>query len=199
MAEVIVLRPGFVVEKHVGAEVLVRVGCTISLIRAAENILVDSGGPSESALLVAALAEQSLRPQQIHYVVYTHGHIDHVGNSNLFPGATFISGGDRSVGDRYARLDYSTGPIRLTDDVSIMPTPGHTSEDISVLVTTPCGLVAIVGDLFEHADDSDDGSWTVSSSNPEVQRASREHILSIADRIVPGHGGMFSVNHDNAR
>jgi glyoxylase-like metal-dependent hydrolase (beta-lactamase superfamily II) len=198
MTEVIILRPGFVQQEHVGTEVMVRAGCTISLIRAQENILVDSGGPSESALLVALLAAQSLHPQQIQYVIYTHGHIDHVGNSNLFPQATFIAGRDRAIGDRYAQLDYSTGPLRLADDVYIIPTPGHTSEDISVLVTTATGLVAIVGDVFEHAGDNHHESWTVSSWNQEVQRASRERILSIADRIVPGHGGMFSVNRGNA-
>jgi metal-dependent hydrolase (beta-lactamase superfamily II) len=143
MAEVIILRPGFVLEEHVGTEVMVHAGCTISLIRAQENILVDSGGPSESALLLALLAAQSLRPQQIQYVIYTHGHIDHVGNSNLFPQATFIAGRDRAIGDRYAQLDYSTGPLRLADDVHIIPAPGHTSEDISVLVTTATGLVAM--------------------------------------------------------
>jgi glyoxylase-like metal-dependent hydrolase (beta-lactamase superfamily II) len=144
---------------------------------------------------VAVLAAQSLHPQQIQYVIYTHGHIDHVGNSNLFPQATFIAGRDRAIGDRYAQLDYSTGPLRLADDVHIIPTPGHTPEDISVLVTTATGLVAIVGDVFEHASDNHNHeSWTVSSWNQEVQHASRERILSIADRIVPRHGGMFSVN-----
>jgi glyoxylase-like metal-dependent hydrolase (beta-lactamase superfamily II) len=198
VAEVIVLRAGYAVEERSGGVVRQRAGCTISLIRGDEVILVDTGGPSESATLVALLAGQRLRPEDMQHVIFTHGHIDHVGNGNLFPQATFISGRDRAVGDFYDRLDFSAGPIRLTEDVHIMPTPGHTPEDISVLVTTDAGLVAIVGDLFEHANDARDNSWLASSSNPEQQRASREHILSIARRIVPGHGDIFSLRWHGA-
>ena len=193
MAEVIVLRAGYATEERSGSVVRQRAGCTISLIRGQTYILVDTGGPSESATLLASLARQALRPEDIQYVISTHGHIDHVGNGNLFPHAIFVSSRDRAVGDAYDRLDFSAGPIQLTEDVHIMPTPGHTSEDISVLVTTANGLVAIVGDLFEHADDARDESWLASSSNPEQQRASREHINSIARWIVPGHGAMFRV------
>lgn len=124
----------------------------------------------------------------------THGHVDHVSNNNLFPQATFFAGRDRSTGDQHSRIDYADGPIGLAAEIRLIPTPGHTSEDISVLVNTEVGVVAIVGDLFEYADDTSDETWALSTSNAEAQRASRASILAIADVIVPGHGAMFRVN-----
>jgi glyoxylase-like metal-dependent hydrolase (beta-lactamase superfamily II) len=81
--------------------------------------------------------------------------------------------------------------VTIADGVQIIATPGHTSEDISVLVTTERGVVAIVGDLFENADDDRDESWVRFSRDPRRQRTHRAEILSIADLIVPGHGDMF--------
>jgi glyoxylase-like metal-dependent hydrolase (beta-lactamase superfamily II) len=79
--------------------------------------------------------------------------------------------------------------------IRIIPTPGHTATDVSVLVDTESlGLVAVTGDLFEREEDLTDPSlWRDlgGSENPELQQANREKILAIADYIVPGHGPMF--------
>jgi glyoxylase-like metal-dependent hydrolase (beta-lactamase superfamily II) len=74
-----------------------------------------------------------------------------------------------------------------------MATPGHTSEDLSVLVSTSDGVVAIVGDLFENADDQVGDAWTRFSRDPLEQRRHRAAILSRADFIVPGHGDRFAT------
>ena len=67
-------------------------------------------------------------------------------------------GQDRSVGDRFNALDLSSGARGLAAGVRVQATPGHTSEDISVLVETPRGIVAVVGDLFESRTDATDES-----------------------------------------
>lgn len=76
--------------------------------------------------------------------------------------------------------------------VSIIPTPGHTGRDVSVLVKgTVVGQVLVAGDLFECC--ADDDSWRELSENPEVQDESRQTALRTADVIVPGHGAPFRV------
>jgi glyoxylase-like metal-dependent hydrolase (beta-lactamase superfamily II) len=186
--EVVVLRPGFA---YVDSSGTPRAGATVSLVRVDTRIVVDTGGPAERSLVVELLAHHNLTPEQIDYVVCTHGHIDHVGNNNLFPRATFFSGQDRSVGDAFSVLDFSRGPIAITSGVQLVATPGHTSEDISILVHTARGVVAIVGDLFEHAADSVGETWVAVSRDPQQQRRRRAEILSVADYIVPGHGDIF--------
>jgi glyoxylase-like metal-dependent hydrolase (beta-lactamase superfamily II) len=191
-AEVVVLRPGYA---RVESDGSVRAGGTVSLVVSGEvRIIVDTGGPHEGHLIVEALARHGLRPEQINNVVCTHGHIDHVGNNSLFAGATFFMGEDRSVGDRFETLDLSEGPLTLADGVQIVATPGHTSEDISLLVTTEHDVVAIVGDLFENGEDRDGEGWIRFSRDPPRQRRHRAEILSVADFIVPGHGDVFSTS-----
>src|SRR3954454_931744 len=99
MPEVVVLRAGY---SRPDADVSSRAGCSISLVRGGSGpMLVDTGGPSERELLLWALSDSGLPPDEVVSVVCTHGHIDHVGNANLFADATFFSGQDRAVGDRF--------------------------------------------------------------------------------------------------
>lgn len=76
--------------------------------------------------------------------------------------------------------------------VSIVPTPGHTGQDISVQVKgTSAGTVLIAGDLFECC--SDENSWRDLSMNAAVHEVSRQEALRTADVIIPGHGLPFRV------
>ncbi|KAF1653134.1 Metallo-beta-lactamase domain-containing protein 1, partial [Eudyptes chrysocome] len=60
---------------------------SISLIRGGPvTVLVDTGGPWDRERLLELLAGQGLSPEAVTHVVCTHGHSDHVGNVNLFPG-----------------------------------------------------------------------------------------------------------------
>lgn len=82
--------------------------------------------------------------------------------------------------------------IFVIHQVSIIPTPGHTGRDVSVLVKgTVVGEVLVAGDLFECCADED--SWRELSENPELQEMSRRTALRTADVIIPGHGAPFRV------
>jgi glyoxylase-like metal-dependent hydrolase (beta-lactamase superfamily II) len=60
-------------------------GATSVLLRNGRyNIVVDTGMPHEAHLLVEALAARNLRPEDIHFVINTHFHIDHVLNNSIF-------------------------------------------------------------------------------------------------------------------
>ncbi|XP_071398814.1 metallo-beta-lactamase domain-containing protein 1 [Centroberyx affinis] len=166
---------------------------TISLITGPRTILVDTGGPWDRDFLPTTLKERGLGPGDVSLVVGTHGHSDHIGNLGLFPTAMIVVGCDISEGDRYLPNQLAEGQAyRIDEHVSIVPSPGHTGQDVSVQVRgTSLGTVLVAGDLFECC--SDEESWRALSMSPAVQEVSRQEALRTADVIIPGHGLPFRV------
>lgn len=85
----------------------------------------------------------------------------------------------------------------INQNIKVIPTPGHTLQDVSVIFKDKNNLVyAIVGDLFENENDLlNELIWiNAGSDNIELQRHNRLKIMDIADYIIPGHGAMFPVN-----
>ncbi|XP_026007340.1 metallo-beta-lactamase domain-containing protein 1 [Astatotilapia calliptera] len=185
-----VLKPGYCCPETDGN---FRADGTITLITGLKNILVDTGGPWDRDFLLTTLKKRGLDPENIELVVGTHGHSDHIGNLSLFPTAKMIVGYDVSEGDRYSPSELAEGQTYTVDEhVSIVPTPGHTGQDISVQVKgTSAGTVLIAGDLFECC--SDENSWRDLSMNAAVHEVSRQEALRTADVIIPGHGLPFRV------
>ncbi|XP_068612067.1 metallo-beta-lactamase domain-containing protein 1 [Brachionichthys hirsutus] len=171
---------------------------TVTLLRGHRVVLVDTGGPWGRDVLQSALKERGLEPGDVDFVVGTHGHSDHIGNLSLFNNAVMIVGYDVSKGDAYRPNRLAEGhPYVIDEHVSVIPSPGHTGQDVSVQVKgTSAGLVLVAGDLFECCSDED--SWRNSSLNPAVQEVSRQEALRTADLIVPGHGRPFRVLRDRS-
>lgn len=168
---------------------------TITLIKGLKKVIVDTGSPSDKKVIIEALKKENVHPKDINFVVCTHGHSDHIGNNNLFPNATFIVSYDVSKADLYTFHDFSSGqPYKIDDEIEVIPTKGHTKQDISVIVRTSSGVVAIVEDLFENEGDiENEDLWRSFSEFPEDQSINRKKILEIADFIVPGHSDIFRV------
>ena len=169
----------------------IQADCTITLITGPHNIIVDTGGPWDKESILSALSAEQIAPENISFVVCTHGHSDHTGNNNLFPDATFIFGHDISHRDIYTIHDFESETYKIDEYIEVISTPGHTNADVSVIVRTNDGIIAIVGDLFENAYDKH--FWHKFSDFPELQEANRKKILELADFIIPGHGKMFKV------
>ncbi|XP_053119270.1 metallo-beta-lactamase domain-containing protein 1 [Hemicordylus capensis] len=168
---------------------------TVSLVLGPHLTLVDTGGPWGRERLLASLARQGVSPGDIRHVVCTHGHSDHVGNLNLFPRADLTVGTDFSQpGGRYLPTGLRQGAPFLLDAgrLEVLPTPGHTGHDVSLLVRgTALGDVLLAGDLFER--EADEGEWQRLSEAPGRQAESRARALGLADVIVPGHGPPFRI------
>lgn len=162
------------------------------------KILVDTGSPQDKQRLLEKLKQHEIAPEDMNYVICTHGHVDHVGNLNLFPNAVHMVSHDiLQEQDIYADPpeNFDKGEPYCIDgqNIQVICTPGHTHSDISVVVKgTEHGTVVICGDLFEHEDD--ENLWEQFSECPEKHRESRKKVMEIADWIVPGHGKMFKVN-----
>ncbi|VDO81139.1 unnamed protein product [Haemonchus placei] len=88
--------------------------------------------------------------------------------------------------------------MRITNNVELWNTPGHTAQDVSVMVSKVpcCGIVAVVGDLFyDEADALNISSeWFKEAWNPVVGKTSRDKVICHADYIIPGHGKLFKVD-----
>ncbi|VVC90517.1 unnamed protein product [Leptidea sinapis] len=163
--------------------------CTCTLIKGTHNIIIDTMTAWDSEVILRGLRKENIHPDQIDYVVSTHGHSDHIGNNNLFLKATHIVGFSISHKDKFYIHPFENGEEYIINDyVKVIPTPGHTLSDVTVLVTSEDRKVhAIAGIcccLIVHQDGSE---------NPVLQRKNRLMIANMANWIIPGHGPMFKV------
>ncbi|XP_043287780.1 metallo-beta-lactamase domain-containing protein 1 [Venturia canescens] len=197
MAEVIVLFDGY--SKQLD-DIRMEANCSCTLVKAEKNIIVDTMTAWDRDKIIKALSSHNIKPEDIDYVVCSHGHSDHTGNNNLFLNAEHIVGLTVHRGTIFYEKNLSNEDYKICEGVRITATPGHTAEDVSVLVDakSPEGPVriAITGDLFENESDLEDASIWQNLGNPELRKTQAEmrlKILQMSDHVVPGHGPRFKV------
>lgn len=175
---------------------IMRANCTCTLIKTDKiNVICDTMTPWDGPKITEKLKDFGLKNTDIHYVVCTHGHSDHIGNNNLFLEATHIVGQSVSKGDQYYLDAFENGSnYEIAENIQVFVTPGHTLDSVSVKIETPKGVYVVAGDLFERQEDlKDEKIWLeAGSEDPDKQRESRKKVLKMADYIIPGHGPMFS-------
>jgi len=155
------------------------------------------------------LAELGLKPQDIDMVVNTHCHYDHIEANYLFRGKRLIvhekeldfcrqlywpEYADAFMG--ILEIDAMRGTRKLTEDVRVIETPGHTPGSISVIAETEKGPVACIGDAAIVKEDLlllRPPSVVVKNIAPDVSVASLKRIASLRPTLViPGHDAPFS-------
>lgn len=153
-------------------------------------------------VLLRELKFHHVKPDDVNYLVCTHGHSDHCGNMNLFLNATHFLGSCISHRHHYNYHDFENNPYVLDKNIEVIFTPGHTSTCVSVIVKNTNlengATVAIVGDLFEKEEDIfNDTFWReAGTENEYAQRQNRLKIAEMVDYIIPGHGPKFQVTDD---
>ena len=100
-----------------------------------------------------------------------------------------------SKGDEYD-LDafVDDKPFVITDDVQVVFTPGHTLDNVSVVVKShDQGTVVIAGDVFEKDEDLKDDSILKEavSESPEKQIENRKKSWTWRILLYPDMGPMF--------
>ncbi|CAI4224914.1 unnamed protein product [Auanema sp. JU1783] len=163
-------------------------------------VVVDSPSATNlnaKELLLRGIAAKNISPGEVQFVVTTHGHPDHFGQGNFFPNARHFFGSYEYTDDNFISTELrENNTMKITRNIELWNTPGHTSQDVSVMVhNTPCcGTVAVVGDLFYNEEDAKSGTeWYEDAWNPLIGQMNREKVLCYADYIVPGHGKAFKV------
>ena len=181
-----------------------QIGSTVTLIKTDKNIIVDTGSFLDKDKIIEGLKKEGLSPEDIDLVVLSHLHLDHVVNTYLFNNANIfykLRGGSFAglIGfpkeGKIKRFELVDG-VELAKDVSILFTPGHTEDMISVLVNTLKGKVAITGDAIDSEKMSQMDIQPALCWDLEEFNKSRDKILKIADYIVPGHGDIFKVEKE---
>lgn len=167
--------------------------------------------------LRAALAEIGVDPAKIEHVAFSHTHGDHVGNGNLFTGATLYI--------QQAEYDVAFGPeaatkwnfevtsydklranktLKLDGDhdvfgdgsVVLIATPGHTPGHQSLLVRLPkSGPVILSGDMVHLQDNWVHRRVPSFNFNREQSLESMEKVA----RIMKQTGAKLWINHDKAQ
>lgn len=192
MAEVKVLVEGYAKELENGWS-----ACSTSvLIKSGDNLIVFDPGCNREKLL-GALKKEKLEPKDIDFVVLSHNHLDHSSLVGIFENAKIISSeGLIYDGDLMTEIEDNV----LGESVSIIETPGHCSEHISLVVDTERGKCVLAGDVFWWSEgeeqvvnvDKEDDSHPAELNMDELKK-SRRKLLELGDWIIPGHGGIVEV------
>ncbi len=186
MTEVKILLEGYTNADKKNADEEESTRCTSTLIRSDNMIIIsDPGVLTSQQIMIDALAKENLTVNDITHVFITHSHMDHYRNIGMFPTAKAIDYWGIWYEDKIDDL-----PEKLNNDISVVNTPGHNYDNLTMIVKTDNGKIAIVGDLW----------W--SERGPEIDpyasdmielKKSRTKILELAGYIIPGHGKMFKI------
>jgi len=166
-------------------------------------------------------------PDSIDTVLCTHLHVDHVAwNTKLvgsqwvptFAGARYLFGRteyehwrDHSDdSDKLAVFNDSVKPIvdagradlvasdaRLGDEITLIPTPGHSPGHMSILIQSEGERALLTGDVAHHPCQMAHLGWSSTADSDPVQSATtrRELFARFADTPTLVIGGHFNAGH----
>uniref|UniRef100_A0AC34QQ74 Metallo-beta-lactamase domain-containing protein n=1 Tax=Panagrolaimus sp. JU765 TaxID=591449 RepID=A0AC34QQ74_9BILA len=163
------------------------------------RVLVDTGSSADTERLLQSLSKEKATLDDIETVVITHGHPGHMGNMNFFGQKPILFHSMEYIGRHVTPTELRERPYRkLSNNVEVWKTPGHTQHDLSVLVhnVQGYGSMAIVGDLIPSEGFISDNVDAMSSEgvwDTAIKRQNANLIICMADWIVPGHGSPFRV------
>jgi glyoxylase-like metal-dependent hydrolase (beta-lactamase superfamily II) len=174
------------------------------------NIIVDPGilQLGRYGAFQKRLAELGLESEDIDVVVNTHCHYDHIESNYLFRGKPLIVH-EKEIeycSNLYwpefteafmgiMEVDVHSGEKKLSENVRVIETLGHTPGSISVLAETEEGLVACIGDAAIVREDLLEfrvPSVVTKNIAPEVSVNSLKRIAALNPfMVVPGHDSPF--------
>jgi N-acyl homoserine lactone hydrolase len=157
--------------------------------------------------LKAQLAQHGLQPKDIGIVINTHLHFDHCGNNGLFPNARFYVQADEFTyaqePERFQQASYIkelfdikkdyqliNGEFIITDEVSVLPTPGHSVGHQSIVVKNGESNYVYCGDAAPVRE-------SVEKRNIPGVLYSAHQALSSIDRLKAIRNAIYIYSHDN--
>jgi glyoxylase-like metal-dependent hydrolase (beta-lactamase superfamily II) len=162
------------------------IASTVSLVRdGAAIVIIDPGMVGDRRDILDPLSSLGIDPTAVTDVVLTHHHPDHTMNVALFPEARVHD--HWAIYYRDTWTDRAADGYLLSPSVRLIATPGHTRQDITILVGTPDGIVACTHLWWSAGRPAEDPK----AEDTEALHASRRRVLRVAHQIVPGHGSPF--------
>ncbi len=163
-----------------------RVASTVSLVVSDQQlVIVDPGMVSTTAVILRPLADLGHDPNAVTDVVISHHHPDHTINIALFPNARVHD--HWAIYERDLWISRPAEGYQVAEGVVLWETPGHTAQDITTIVDTALGVVALTHLWWYEEAPHEDPLAT----DPKALHEGRERVLQVADLIVPGHGAPF--------
>lgn len=177
-AEVTVLHRGYVGPRTASTVAVVRDGDVV--------VVVDPGMVADQRRILDPLDALGISPAAVTEVVISHHHPDHTMNIALFPAARVHDFWAIYHGDLWT--DRPAEGFRLTPAIQLIETPGHTPEDITTLVDTAAGVVALTHLWWDAGGPQEDPY----AKDPDALHAGRVRVLALEPvLIIPGHGPEF--------
>jgi glyoxylase-like metal-dependent hydrolase (beta-lactamase superfamily II) len=173
-----VLTVGYAEQRVAGTVCLVRDGGAV--------IVVDPGMVSARSKILDPLRALGIDPDEVTDVVLSHHHPDHTVNIALFPRARVHDFQATYLDDQW--IDHDAD-FDVSPSVRMIATPGHTPQDVTTLVSTEAGVVALTH-LWWSATGPVDDPYSIDRAE---LAASRRRVLDLQPvQIVPGHGAPFT-------
>jgi len=181
---------GYRYEKN-GIKYIDGISSSVTLLKVnSQLILIDSGSPIYEEKLLSVLKENSIKPEDINWIIETHLHPDHVGNNHLFKNAKRVEG--NWVLDFKNKLYTGwkrNSDVPLPKEIEIINTPGHTLPHFSVIIEKDNRNIVFSGDAIKPEMLNDDYLPNGEDIPKIIDSALK--ICAIADEIVPGHGSVL--------
>lgn len=186
-AEVKILMPGFISADSIAETGEGKTQPTVTLIKDGDIVAVaDPGVMENQQVLVDALVQENISLKDVNFVFLTHSHLDHYRNAGMFPDAKIVE--YFGVWDKNTVNEWKK---QFSPNIKIIKTPGHDYTDITFLITTLDGVIAVCGDVFWREDYPHNPNEDTFALDPVKLAKSREMVIKMADWIIPGHGPMF--------
>jgi glyoxylase-like metal-dependent hydrolase (beta-lactamase superfamily II) len=165
-----------------------RVAGTVSCIRSGSMVaIVDPGMVPNRSAILDPLRALGVDPAEVTDVVLSHHHPDHTLNVALFDNVRVHDVWATYHHDEW--IDRPAEGFELARGVRLIETPGHTPQDITTLVDTDGGTVALTHLWWDESSISDPLAFDL-----DALHANRARVLEIASLIVPGHGRAFETS-----
>lgn len=173
--------------------------------------LFDTGSAGDRPGILNALAHRGLTSADIHTVVLSHLHFDHIANVECFPMAELVlhetelayfdvhKADDRAIPLlqvegllRSPQLSLVSGELDVLPGIRMIRTPGHTGGHASLVLNVDGKCVVLAQDAIKHRGEIE----TLNSAGAFDETAAREsirRIAAMADIVVPGHDASLTV------
>ncbi len=178
--------------------------------------------PAEEGNLLSALAAIGVRPEEVDVVINTHLHADHCGwNTHqledgrlapTFPNARYhIVRGEWEAAthpnertratyleenllplEEAGVLELIEGELAITPEVTVIPTPGHTEDHASVVISSGGETAIYIGDMVQHQVQLERTAWV--SAFDLLPLISMETKKRVVDQAIRDQSLVISVH-----